>query len=86
VCHGVDGQGLKTDANEYAIPPLWGPQSFNVGASMARPSLAAAFVQAKMPPGNTGTLTDQESYDVAAYFTTQPRPDFSAPTPGQRDY
>jgi thiosulfate dehydrogenase len=75
-CHGADGQGTKA-GNTYLFPPLWGPQSFNVGAGMARLSVAAAFVQAKMPLGAGGTLTDQEAYDVAAYFTTQPRPDFA---------
>lgn len=30
-----------------------------------------------MPLGQGGTLTDQETFDVAAYFTTQPRPDFA---------
>ena len=70
------GQGIKVGADRFVFPPLWGPQSFNVGAGMARLSVAAAFVRAQMPPGNTGTLTDQEAYDVAAYFTTQPRPDF----------
>lgn len=76
-CHGADGQGLKADG-KVVFPPLWGPQSFNVGAGMARLSVAAAFVQAKMPLGNAGSLTDQEAYDVAAYFTTQPRPAFPA--------
>jgi thiosulfate dehydrogenase len=57
---------------------LWGAQSFNVGAGMARVSVAAAFVQAKMPLGNAGSLTDQESIDLASYFTAQPRPDFGA--------
>lgn len=75
-CHGAEGQGVKSGPSSYAFPPLWGPQSFNVGAGMARLSVAAAFVKAKMPLGNGGTLTDQEAYDVAAYFTTQPRPDF----------
>jgi thiosulfate dehydrogenase len=28
--------------------------------------------------GNAGTLTDQDAYDIAAFFTTQPRPDFFA--------
>lgn len=75
-CHGGDGQGVKGGASTYVYPPLWGSQSFNAGAGMARLSVAAAFVQAKMPLGNAGTLTDQEAYDVAAYFTTQPRPNF----------
>ena len=75
-CHGVDGQGLRGADGAFAFPPLWGAQSFNLGAGMARVSIAAAFVQSKMPLGNAGTLTDQEAYDIAAYFTAQPRPDF----------
>jgi hypothetical protein len=45
---------------------------------MARVSVAAAFVQAKMPIGNSGTLNDQDAYDIAAYFTAQPRPTFGS--------
>jgi thiosulfate dehydrogenase len=77
-CHGADGQGLPGADNAYAFPPLWGAQSFNTGAGMARVSVAAAFVQAKMPLGSAGTLSDQEAYDIAAYFTSKPRPDFAA--------
>ena len=75
-CHGADGKGMLA-GGKYVFPPLWGPRSFNAGAGMARLSVAAAFVQAKMPLGNVGTLTDQEAYDVAAYFTAQPRPAFA---------
>src|SRR5437773_1244480 len=28
-CHGVDGGGLRDADGRYAMPPLWGPQSFN---------------------------------------------------------
>ena len=77
-CHGADGQGLRSADNAYAFPPLWGAQSFNDGAGMARVSVAAGFVQAKMPLGNAGSLSDQEAYDIAAYFTSKPRPEFSA--------
>ena len=77
-CHGASGEGVKSGPSAYAFPPLWGAQSFNVGAGMARVSVAAAFVQAKMPLGNAGALTDQEAVDVASYFTAQPRPDFGA--------
>jgi thiosulfate dehydrogenase len=80
-CHGAGGAGIKGAGNAYVFPPLWGPQSFNVGAGMARVSVAAAFVQAKMPLGNAGALTDQEAYDIAAYFTAQPRPNY----PGTRN-
>jgi thiosulfate dehydrogenase len=77
-CHGANGQGLKGAGAAYVFPPLWGAQSFNSGAGMARISVAAAFVQAKMPLGQGGTLSDQEAYDIAAYFTVQPRPQFAA--------
>jgi thiosulfate dehydrogenase len=79
-CHGAGGAGRKGAGGVYMFPPLWGPQSFNVGAGMARISVAAAFVQAKMPLGNAGALTDQEAYDIAAYFTAQPRPGYSGTT------
>ena len=77
-CHGANGQGTPGAGGAFVFPPLWGPNSFNTGAGMARVSVAAAFVQAKMPLGAGGTLTDQEAYDIAAYFTAQPRPVFGS--------
>lgn len=59
-----------------AIPALWGDTSFNIGAGMARLQTAAGFVKHNMPLGQGGTLTDEEAQNVAAYFTTKPRPDF----------
>jgi thiosulfate dehydrogenase len=79
-CHGADGQGLRGAGNAFVFPPLWGPQSFNTGAGMARATVAAAFVQAKMPLGSGGTLNNQEAFDIAAYFTAQPRPKFVGAT------
>jgi thiosulfate dehydrogenase len=76
-CHGPDGQGITGPKGEYQFPALWGPQSFNIGAGMARLNNAAAFVKANMPLGQGNTLTDQEAFDVALYFTQQPRPDFA---------
>ena len=76
-CHRPDGQGVTSPNGEPVFPPLWGPHSFNIGAGMARLDTAAAFVKAKMPLGQGETLTDQEAYDVAAYFTREPRPDFA---------
>ena len=58
-------------------PPLWGPQSFNVGAGMARLRTAAAFIRHNMPFDRPGSLTDQQAIDVAAYVVAQPRPDFA---------
>jgi thiosulfate dehydrogenase len=68
-CHAADGAGTPL------APALWGPQSFSIGASMAREERAASFIRANMPHDKAGTLTDQQAYDVAAYITSQPRPD-----------
>jgi thiosulfate dehydrogenase len=70
VCHGADGQGTAI------ATPLWGPQSFNIAAGMARVRTAAAFIRYNMPFDKPGSLTDQQAFDVARYLTTRPRPDF----------
>jgi len=69
-CHGSDGQGTM------AAPPVWGPQSYTIGAGMARVSNAAAFIKSNMPRGWGWSLSDDDAYDVAAYVNSQPRPDF----------
>lgn len=69
-CHGSDGLGTMT------APPIWGPQSYNIAAGMARVSTAAAFIKSNMPRGWGWTLSDDDAFDVAAYVNTQPRPDF----------
>lgn len=68
-CHGADGAGVAS------VPALWGPRSFSIGASMARVERAASFVRHNMPFDKPGSLTDQESFDVAAYVNSHPRPD-----------
>ncbi len=85
VCHGRDGAGIKAADGRLVYPPLWGDQSFNIGAGMARTYTAAAFVKRNMPVGfdrkfplGQGGLSDQEAVDVAEYFSHQPRPDFPA--------
>ena len=76
-CHGADGHGRRGPNGEYLFPALWGPESFNIGAGMARLSNAAGFVKSNMPLGQA-TLSDADAIDVAAYFIRQPRPDFPA--------
>jgi thiosulfate dehydrogenase len=76
-CHGPEGQGVYGARGETLYPPLWGPRSFSIGAGLARVNTAAAFVKSNMPHGQGGTLTEQEAFDVAAYFTHEPRPDFA---------
>lgn len=72
-CHQVDGQG--NPAIPPGVPPLWGPKSFSVGASMARQGKAASFIWHNMPFGTKKTLAPQDAFDVAAYITSQPRLD-----------
>ena len=77
-CHGATGAGIKNPNGSYVFPPLWGADSFNVGAGMARTYTAAAFVKHNMPLGLPNSLSDQEAIDVSEYFTHQPRPDYPA--------
>ena len=82
-CHAANGLGMKNSGGGYAMPPLWGKDSFNIGAGMARTYTAAAFIKHNMPYGQGNTLTDQEAIDVAAYMTHQPRPAYA---PAKKDY
>ncbi|MEO8938348.1 MAG: c-type cytochrome [Burkholderiaceae bacterium] len=84
VCHGKEGEGLRRADGRYVYPPLWGTDSFNIGAGMARTYTAAAFVKRNMPIGfhdkfplGQGGLSDQDAVDVAEFFSHQPRPDFA---------
>jgi thiosulfate dehydrogenase len=69
-CHGGDGQG------NAAYPPVWGAQSYNIGAGMARLRTAAGFIRARMPQDSAGVLSDQEAFDVARFINSHARPDF----------
>ena len=68
-CHGADGAGIGP------APALWGPKSFSIGASMARPERAASFIRHNMPFDKPGTLTDKQAFDIASYMTAMARPD-----------
>ncbi|ALO40043.1 cytochrome C [Alcaligenes faecalis] len=84
-CHGEEGQGLKDERGNIVFPPLWGDESFNIGAGMARTFKAAVFIKYNMPMsvashggwGQGGVLNDQDAVDIAEYFTHMPRPDFA---------
>lgn len=75
-CHQNKGQGLYTENGQVTYPALWGSKSFNIGAGMARLQTAAGFVKKNMPLGQGGSLSDDEAWDVAGYFSQQSRPDF----------
>jgi thiosulfate dehydrogenase len=71
-CHGSDGAGRPP-----MFPAVWGDNSFNDGAGMNQIAKMAAFVQHNMPQNRMGILTPQQSYDVAAFIHSQPRPAFN---------
>jgi thiosulfate dehydrogenase len=76
ICHGANGEGLKATVHPgdgYLFPPLWGQDSYNIGAGMARVLTAARFIKARMPLGSP-SLTDDEAFDVAAFMNAQQRP------------
>jgi thiosulfate dehydrogenase len=77
-CHGKDGLGQRAATGHgYQFPPLWGPDSYNDGAGMARLLSAAAFFKHNMPFGTTWTapvLSDDDAYDVAGFINSAERP------------
>jgi thiosulfate dehydrogenase len=77
-CHGPDGLGQRAATGVgYQFPPLWGSDSYNNGAGMARLLTAAAFVKHNMPLGATydaPVLGDDEAYDVAGFINSAERP------------
>lgn len=80
-CHGQNGEGMRIgkagDAQGYLNPPLWGADSYNTGAGMARVIMAARFIRFNMPKGVTHEaplLSEEQAFDVAAYINSQPRP------------
>jgi thiosulfate dehydrogenase len=80
-CHGPNGAGIRrslptTDLG-YMVPPLWGSDSFNDGAGMARLIAAANFIHFNMPHGVdylNPQLSPEQAWDIAAYVVSQPRP------------
>lgn len=78
-CHGSQGEGImRFSGVEYLYPPLWGDHSFNTGAGLYRISNFARYIRANMPQGATydrPQLTEEESWDIAAYVLSMPRPE-----------
>jgi thiosulfate dehydrogenase len=80
-CHAPNGAGIRrslptTDLG-YMMPPLWGNDSFNDGAGMARLITAANFLHFNMPHGVdylNPQLSPEQAWDIAAYVISQPRP------------
>ena len=87
MCHNTNGAGMGN------FPPLWGKDakgqwlSYNTGAGMSKLDKGAAWVKAKMPLYQEGSLTDQEAADVMLYVNAQERADFDLQkrlTPAQK--
>ena len=78
-CHMEDGNGkMEEDGITYKYPPLWGKNSFNIGAGLYRLSRFAAYIKCNMPQGSgfeNPQLSDDEAWDIAAFVDSQPRPD-----------
>ncbi|HUZ90887.1 MAG TPA: c-type cytochrome [Methylocella sp.] len=80
-CHNTNGSGIARSPQAmslgYAVPPLWGDDSFNDGAGMARLITLANFLHSNMPHGadyRNPMLSEDEAWDVAAYVESQARP------------
>jgi thiosulfate dehydrogenase len=72
MCHQASGAGVAG-----AFPPLWGDSSFNDGAGMAHIDRMTGFVMHNMPKSAPGSLSLQDSYDVAGYVLSHARPAFA---------
>ena len=80
-CHNTDGSGQRRgeagSALGYMMPPLWGADSFNDGAGLARLINFANFIHFNMPHGADyldPQLSVEQAWDIAAYVLSQPRP------------
>ena len=73
-CHGDNGDGSDDG------PPVWGDDSFNDGAGLTGIPKMASWLKVAMPLDDTD-LTDQESFDIAAYVNSHNRPKFRSAQP-----
>jgi len=73
-CHGPDGQGVQV--GDKKAGPLWGPNSWNDGAGAARVYTLAGIIRFAMPYLDPGSLSDEDAQHVAAFITSQDRPEY----------
>jgi thiosulfate dehydrogenase len=67
-------------SGSHVAPALWGANSYNNGAGMNRLLTTAAFIHSNMPLGtvwNHPAITNEDTYDVAAYLSSKERPQMS---------
>lgn len=78
-CHGEEGKGLLAENGvEWKYPPLFGDDSYNIGAGLYRLSRLAGYVKVNMPNDLASYekpfLSDEDAWDVAAFINSMPRP------------
>lgn len=78
-CHADFGLGVLKNPEihggvKYIIPPIAGNDSFNDAAGMANMEYLVKFLKTQMPKNKPGSLSLEDSYDVAAYVLSLPRP------------
>jgi thiosulfate dehydrogenase len=75
-CHGPQGFGTVVQGR-VLYPALAGPESFSLDSRMnfARiNTVMPGFICRNMPPGEEGSLENQQCRDIAYYLSTLPRP------------
>lgn len=75
-CHGPQAFGTGVQG-QVLYPALAGPNAFSLDSRMnfARVNtVMAGFICRNMPPGQEGSLDNQECRDIAYYLSTLPRP------------
>src|SRR3546814_19809420 len=65
LCHGNDGQGQRDPDRGQVFPPLWGHDSYNWGAGMARIDTAEGFIKASMHLGRPFYLNHPAARELA---------------------
>jgi len=78
-CHADKGLGVLKNPEilggvKYIIPPIAGDDTFNDAAGMANMEYLVRFLKTQMPKNKPGSLSLEDSYDVAAYVLSLKRP------------
>lgn len=75
-CHGVQGLGQMVNGR-VVYPAVAGPNSFSHDSRMNFAqvnTVMPGFICRNMPPGQEGSLDNQQCRDIAYYLSTLPRP------------
>jgi thiosulfate dehydrogenase len=75
-CHGPEALGTVVEGR-VVYPALAGPESFSLDSRMnftAVNTIMPGFICRNMPPGQEGSLDNQQCRDIAYYLSTLPRP------------